>query len=141
MASPAADSFTVFILVALAGGCARRVFAGSTETGRVLNVDQVHCARDLITRARQGLWLLLLVAARGDLSLSRCLVSRAAHFFRGLIALLQPLANLMEGQQLSPAGLDGAGARDTVTFASGLHSSFDYLVQSQRGILLGTRKH
>lgn len=48
VASPAADGVTVLVLVALAGGCARRVLAGSAETRRVLNVKQVHGARNLI---------------------------------------------------------------------------------------------
>lgn len=38
VASPAADGVTVLVLVALAGGRARRVLAGSAETRRVLDV-------------------------------------------------------------------------------------------------------
>lgn len=131
VASPAADSFAVLILVALAGCRARRVLTGSTETGRVLNVEQVHSARDLIVQAGQGLRLLLLAPACGDLSLPRRLIGGAANLDGGLIALLQLLADLVEGQELSPAGLDGAGAGDAMAFASGLHSSLDYLVQRQ----------
>lgn len=52
MASAAADGITVLILVALAGCRARRVLAGSTKTGWVLNVEQVHSARNLIIKAR-----------------------------------------------------------------------------------------
>ena len=140
VASPAADGVAVLVLVALAGRRARRVLAGSTETGRVLDVEQVHGARDLIAQARQGLLLrlllllllLLLVPACGDLSLARGLVGGAADLYGGLVALLQLLADLVKGLELPPAGLDGAGAGDAVAFASGLHSGLDYLVRRQR---------
>lgn len=140
MASPAADGVAVLVLVALAGRRARRVLAGSTETGRVLDVEQVHSARDLIGQARQGLRLLLLLLlllapACGDLSFPRGLVGGAADLYGGLVALLQLLADLVEGLELPPAGLDGAGAGDAVAFASGLHSGLDYLVQRQRNIV------
>lgn len=135
VASPAADGVTVLVLVALAGGRARRVFAGSAETRRVLDVQQVHGARDLIVQAGWGLRLLLVVMmlapARGDLSLAGGLIGGASHLDGGLVALLQPSADLVEGQQLPPAGLDGARAGDAVAFAGGLHSTLDYLVQRQ----------
>lgn len=128
MASPAADSVTVLVLVALAGCRARRVLAGSAKTGRVLDVEQVHSARDLIVQARQGLlWRLLLAPACGDLSLPRGLVGGAPNLDGGLVALLQLLADLVEGVKLPPAGLDSAGARDSVAFASGLYSGLDHL--------------
>lgn len=96
-------------------------------------MEQVHSARDLIVQARQGRLLrrLRLAPTCGDLSLPRGLIGGASHLDGGLIALLQLLADLMEGQELPPAGLDGAGAGDAVAFASGLHSGFDYLVQRQ----------
>lgn len=134
VASPATDSITVFVLVAFAGCSARGIFGGSTETGWVLDVEQVHSAGDLIVQAGQGLLLLLLlllVAARGDLSLPGGLVGGAADLDGGLVTLLQLLADLMEGLELPPTGLDGAGARYAVAFASGLHSSLDYLDQRQ----------
>ena len=89
-------------------------------------MEQVHSARDLIVQARQGL-LLWLAPACGDLCLPRGLVGGAPHLDGGLVALLQLLAYLVEGLKLPPAGLDSAGARDSVAFASGLHSSLDHL--------------
>lgn len=132
MASSAADSIAVLVLVALAGGRARRVLAGSAEIWRVFDVEQVHSARDLIVQTRKGRWLLLLLApACGDLTLPGGLVSGAAHLDGVLVALLQLLADLMEGQELPPAGLHSAGARDAVALASVLHSSLDHLVERQ----------
>lgn len=132
MASPAADSVAVLVLVALAGGRARRVLAGSAEIWRVFDVEQVHSARDLIVQTGKGRkLLLLLVPACGDLSLPGGLVSGAAHLDGVLVALLQLLADLMEGQELPPAGLHSAGARDAVALTSVLHSSFDHLVERQ----------
>lgn len=72
-------------------------------------MEQVHSARDLITQLRQGL-LLLLAPACGDLDLPRGLVGGTADLERVLVALLQLLANLMEGRELPPAGPDCAGA-------------------------------
>lgn len=89
-------------------------------------MEQVHSARYLIVQAGQG--LLLLTPTCGDLSLPRGLIGGAANLDRGLVALLQLLADLMEGLELPPAGLDGAGARDAMAFACGLHSGLDYLV-------------
>lgn len=132
VASPAADCVAVLVLVALAGRRARRVLAGSTEARRVLNVKQVHSAGDLIAQAGQGLRLLLMLApACGDLPLPRGLVRGASHLDGGLVALLQLLADLVEGQELPPAGLDRARARDAVAFAGGLHPGLDYLVGRQ----------
>lgn len=95
-------------------------------------MEQIHSARNLVAKARQGLWLLwllllLLAAACGDLTLARGLVSRASHLDGGLVTLLQLLADLVEGEELPPACLDSAGPRDTMAFASGLHSSLNYL--------------
>lgn len=143
VATPAADGVTVLVLVALAGGRARRVLAGSAETRRVLNVKQVHGAGNLIVQAGQGLWrrllllmmvmmmVVMLAAARGDFSLAGCLVGGASHLDGRLVSLFQPRADLVEGQELPPAGLDGARARDAVAFAGGLHSTLDYLEQRQ----------
>lgn len=132
VASPAADCVAVLVLVALAGRRARRVLAGSTEARRVLNVKQVHSAGDLIAQAGQGLGLLWMLApACGDLPLPRGLVRGASHLDGGLVALLQLLADLVEGQELPPAGLDRARARDAVAFAGGLHPGLDYLVGRQ----------
>lgn len=50
--SPAANGVAVFVLVALTGRCARRILAGSAETRRVLYVEQVHSAGDLVVQAR-----------------------------------------------------------------------------------------
>lgn len=100
MASPTADSVTVLVLVALSGCSAQRVLAGSTETGWVLNVEQVHSAGDLVIQARQRLWLLLwllLAPTSGDFSFPCGLVGGASNLDTGLIALLQLLADLMEG--------------------------------------------
>lgn len=93
-------------------------------------MEQVHSAGDLIAQPRQR--MLLLAPACGDLSLPGGFIGGTADLERGLVALLELLADLVEGQKLPPAGLDGAGARDTVAFASGLHSSFDCLRQRQR---------
>lgn len=99
-------------------------------------MEQVHSARDLIVQAGQGLRrrLLrrqLLVSACGDLSLPRGFVGGASNLDRSLVTLLQLLADLMEGQELPPAGLDSAGAGDAMAFASGLYSGLDYLVERQ----------
>lgn len=81
-------------------------------------MEQVHSAGDLIIQAGQGLRLL---------SFPSGLIGGAADLDGALVARFELLSNLMEGQELPPAGLDGAGARDAVAFASGLHSSLDYL--------------
>lgn len=127
VAPPAADGVAVLVLVALAGGRARRVLAGSAEAGRVLDVEQVHSAGDLVAQGRLG-GLGGLAPGRGDLALPRGLVGGAAHLDGGLVALLQLLADLVEGQELPPAGLDGARAGDAVALAGGLHSRLDDLV-------------
>lgn len=75
--------------------------------------------------------MMMLAPTRGDFSLAGSLVGGASHLDGGLVALFQPSADLVEGQELPPAGLDGARARDAVAFAGGLHSTLDYLVQKQ----------
>lgn len=80
---------------------------------------------------RRRLLLLLLVPAGGDLSLSGGLVGGAAELGGGFVELLQPLADLVEGRELPPAGPDSAGAGDTVAFAGGVLSGFDYLEETK----------
>lgn len=75
--------------------------------------------------------LMMLAPARRDLPFAGGLVGGASHLDGGLVALLQPSADLVEGQELPPAGLHGARAGDAVAFAGGLHSALDYLVQRQ----------
>lgn len=136
--SPAANGVAVFVLVALTGRCAWRILAGPAETWRILYVEQVHSARDLVVQARQGLQLLLLLlraSACGDLPLPRGLISGASHLDRRLVTLLQLLADFVEWQELPPARLDGARARDAVAFARGLHSGLDYLDQRHEMLL------
>ena len=85
VAPPTADGVTVLVFVALACRCARRVFAGPAETGRVLDVEQVHGTRDLVVGTWHG--LLLLGSARGYVPLPGGLVGGAAHLHGGLVAL------------------------------------------------------
>lgn len=140
MATAATDSITVLVLVTLAGCCAIWVFACFTEAGWVLDVEQVHSAGNLIAETMRGL-VLLLASACGDLSLPSGLVGGAAHLDGRLIALLQCLADLVERQELPPTGLNGAGARDTMAFACGLHSGLDYLEQDNKRNIVNHWKH
>lgn len=81
-----------------------------------------------------------MVSASGDVSLSSGNIGGAAKLDRGLIALLQSVANLMEGQELPPASLDSAGTRDTMTLTRCLHSRLDYL-EHKGGLLTTVKKN
>lgn len=106
VAPAAADGVAVLVLVALAGGRARGVLAGAAEAGRVLDVEEVRGAGDLVAGARQGL---LLGPGLRDVPLARGLVGGAAHLEGRLVAELELLADLVERRQLPPAGLHRAG--------------------------------
>lgn len=134
VAPPTADGLTVLVLVAFPCHGSSGVLAGPAEVRRVLNVQQVGGARDGIREPGLGGQLVGVSgnAGLGDFTLACCLVTRAAHFQRSLVALLQLLADLVERRQLPPAGLDGAGARNTMALTGRLHPSLDDLGEMEQ---------
>lgn len=109
VAPAAADGLAVLILVALARRRALRILAGPAKARRVLNVKEIGGAGNGVRpRARWG--RLPLGSALGDFCLPGGFVVGAHHFDGCLVALLELLADLVEGRQLPPAGLHCARA-------------------------------
>ncbi|KAL0200099.1 hypothetical protein M9458_003286, partial [Cirrhinus mrigala] len=126
VAPAAADGLTVLVLVAFAGHGACRVLARPAKTRRVLDVNEIgRAGNDVLPRARRG--LLPLGSGLRDFPLPGRLVVGAGHFDRSLVALLELLADFVEGCQLPPACLHGARARNSVTLTGGLHPRLDHL--------------
>lgn len=121
VAPAAADAVAVLVLVTFPSRGAGGVATHQAEARGVVNVDEIRSPWDLIAVAGDGFF------RGGNVAFPRGLVGGAAHLERGLVFLLQLLADLVEGGELPPARPDGAGAGHAVAFAGGLHAGFDDL--------------